>query len=305
MRKTKAKYMNLNRREGLKAHLFLLPFYIGLYLFFIGPITQSIVFSFNDVVTDVGSYKMTFVGLKNYNYAFFRDPEFLNNLVSSLVELLWKLPVILISSVFFATILNQKFKGRVFVRAVFFLPIIIASGMVLSIVQGDFIAGKVLAGGFVSGGEITQSNSLQDFLSASGLSDKIIKVIMTIANNMFTTMWQTGVQTIIFLAGLQSIPSSLYEAASVEGASSWESFWKITVPMLLPILSVNIIYTVVDYFTSTSSLAMKQIINNTNSSRFGWASAMAWSYFAIIAILLAVLMLIVGKISKNVLGGRR
>ena len=122
---------------------------------------------------------------------------------------------------------------------------------------------------------------------------------------MFTTMWQTGVQTVIFLAGLQSIPTSLYEAASVEGASSWESFWKITVPMLLPIFSVNIIYTVVDYFTSTSSLAMKQIINNTNSSRFGWASAMAWSYFTIIAILLAVLMLIVGKIQKNVLGGKR
>ncbi len=305
MRKTQAKYLNLNRREGLKAHLFLLPFYVGLYLFFLGPITQSIAFSFNDVVLDVGSYKMSFIGLKNYNYAFFQDPEFLNNLISSLVELLWKLPVILVSSVFFATILNQKFKGRVFVRAVFFLPIIIASGMVLSIVQGDFIAGKVLLGGFVSGGEITQSNSLQDFLSASGLSNKIINVIMTIANNMFTTMWQTGVQTVIFLAGLQSIPTSLYEAASVEGASSWESFWKITVPMLLPIFSVNIIYTVVDYFTSTSSLAMKQIINNTNSSRFGWASAMAWSYFTIIAILLAVLMLIVGKIQKNVLGGKR
>ncbi len=296
--------MSLTTREALKGHIFLIPFYIGVLVFFLKPVIQSIQFAFQSVILESGYYDTTFVGFENFKYIFTQDANFSINMVESLTELAWKLPVVFISSLFFAILINREFKGRTFVRAVFFLPVIIASGLVMDIVQGDYIAGNLLSGSSVSGGEVSQSTALTTMLSGIGLNDKIIGAITTVTDSMFDTIWQTGVQTVIFLAGLQGIPSSLYEASAVEGATAWENFWKITLPMLLPISLINIVYTVVDSLVSTQNAVMAQVLNNTNLTRLGWASSMAWSYFLVIAAILLVIVLIFNKITEISTGGK-
>lgn len=296
--------ISLATKEAWKGHIFLIPFYIGVLVFFLMPVLESIKFSFHSVILETGSYKTEFIGLENFKYIFTQDANFSVNLVESLTQLAWKLPVVFISSLFFAILINKEFKGRTFVRAVFFLPVIIASGLAMDIVQGDYIAGSLLSGSSVSGGEISQSTALTEVLSGIGLNDKIIGAITTVTDSMFDTIWQTGVQTVIFLAGLQGIPSSLYEASAVEGATAWENFWKITLPMILPISLINIVYTVIDSLVSTDNAVMAQVLSNTNLTRFGWATAMAWSYFLIIAVLLVAIMLIFGKITQISTGGK-
>ena len=303
MKLTKSR-LSLTQREALKGHIFLIPFYIGLLVFFAGPLIQSIQFAFQSVNPQVGFYETTNVGGYNFDYIFNKDANFKINLIESLTQLAWKLPVVLVSSLFFAILINRKFRGRVFVRAVFFLPVIIASGLVMNIVQGDQIAGAALSGSAVAGGEVSQSTALADVLSGIGLSDSIIGTVTAITDSMFSTIWQTGIQTVIFLAGLQGIPSSLYEASAVEGASAWENFWKITLPMLLPITLVNIVYTVVDSLVNTENAVMLQVLQDTNNARYGTASAMAWSYFLIIAVILLAIMLVFTKITTASTGGK-
>ncbi|MBQ8551124.1 MAG: sugar ABC transporter permease [Clostridia bacterium] len=296
--------LSLATRESLKGHIFLIPFYIGLFVFFAGPLIQSIKFSFQSVTPVVGGYDIVNVGLENFKYIFGQDANYTINLVESLTTLAWKLPVVLVSSLFFAILINRKFKGRVFVRAVFFLPVIIASGLVMDVIQGDQIAGAALSGSSVAGGEISQSTALSNMLSGIGLNDKIIDTVTMITDSMFSTIWQTGIQTVIFLAGLQGIPSTLYEASAVEGATAWENFWKITLPMILPIMLINIVYTIVDSLVNTQNAVMIQVLNNTNNARYGWASAMAWAYFLIVAAILVIIMIVFTKITAASTGGK-
>ncbi len=302
--KLKRSSLSLATRESLKGHIFLIPFYVGLLVFFAGPLLQSIRFAFQSVNPQVGYYEVTNVGWANFKYIFGQDANYNINLIESLTTLAWKLPVIFVSSLFFAMLINRKFKGRTFVRAVFFLPVIIASGLVMNVIQGDYIAGTLMSGNSVAGGEISQSTALSTMLSGVGLNDKIIGTITMITDSMFSTIWQTGVQTVIFLAGLQGIPSSLYEASAVEGATAWENFWKITLPMILPISLVNIVYTVVDSLVNTQNAVMLQVLNDTNNARYGTASAMAWAYFLIVAILLLIIMVVFGKITAASTGGK-
>ena len=243
-------------------------------------------------------YTLLFTGAENINYVLKTDRDFTTNLASSMVQMLWQVPVIIIVSLFFAILLNQKFKGRVFVRAIFFLPVIIASGIVISIIKSDVVASSALSGSMVSSGDISQTSALSDVLIQLGLSEKIVQFITNIADNLFSIIWQTGIQMIIFLAGLQSIPATLYEASAMEGATKWEDFWKITLPMIKPIALVNTVYTIVDYFTSTDNMVMEQVLSNIRELRLGWASAMAWIYFAVIGIILAVVLFLFEGIKK-------
>lgn len=288
----KKKRLSLETRHGLKAHLFLLPFYIGFIVFFLQPILESFLMTFQDIVFNENGYDTRFVGLENLKYIFTKEPNFTEALVNSITEFIWKVPVILISSMFFAMLINKPFRGRTFVRAVFFLPVIVASGLAITIVQGDTVAGSVLTGDTVSGGAISQSTALKDILVQFGLNDKLISGITTVTDSMFSTVWQTGIQTIIFLAGLQGISPALYEASAVEGASSWDNFLFITVPQLIPMMLVNIIYSVIDYLTNPSNSVMKMVLSNSGMNRLGWASAIAWSYFLMVTVILGIILLV-------------
>lgn len=297
----KRKSMSLSARSSWTAQLFILPFYLGFWFFFLSPLIESFRMSISDVqVVDGAGYSMEFVGMKHYQTAFFTDANFSTNLVNSLTEMAWKVPVIIVLSLFMALILNQKFTGRVFVRAVFFIPVIFASGVALQMVSSDSVASSALAGSVVSSGEINQSTALNDLLVNAGFDAEIIKYATKIANSLFGMVWRSGIQMIIFLAGLQGISPALYEASSIEGATSWENFWKITLPMLAPTILLNLVYTIVDNFTDTTNKVMNQI--NTlmgNVSNLDTASAFAWTYFVLIGIILLIIVLIFNAITKR------
>ena len=212
--------------------------------------------------------------------------------------------MVLIAALFFAIILNQKFRGRVLTRAIFFLPVIIASGVVLSIITSDSAANSMMNGvsadsGSGSYGSIFDSSALQDFLVQTGLDSKMVNYFGRIANSMFDLLWMTGIQMIMFLAGLQSISPTLYEASAMEGATAWENFWMITFPSLTPMLLVNIVYTIVDSFTDVGNSVMSQIYKQYNGLYYGVASAMSWTYFVIIGVILAIIFLIFSFIQRD------
>lgn len=296
----KFKRMSLTTRLSWTGFGFITPFVLGFIFFFLEPLLESFKFMFSKVEVSLEGYQTTWIGLDNLQYIFREDATFTQNLFTSVQNLLWQVPIILVFSLFFAIILNQKFVGRTFARAVFFLPVVIASGLILEIIQGDAAAGTALAGDVVaSGNNNGQSDALQELLTNSGLSSEWISGITTVANSLFDLTWKTGIQMIIFLAGLQSIPHALYEAASIEGATAWESFWKITLPMLTPIIQLNLVYSIVDSFTDVNNLVMQQVMKNQELLRYGWTSAMSWVYFLLIAVILVVVFVVFHLIERN------
>ena len=284
--------MTLERRNSWTGRMFVLPFYVGIIFFFLRPLYQSIRFSFSDVTVESGYYAQKFIGLGNYRHIFTVDLYFLGNLVNTIGQLAWRVPVIIISSLFISMMLNQNFRGRTIVRAICFLPVIIASGVILDSIKMDMVAANAMKGNVISSGTIFQSTALNDLLVQAGFAQKIVVLFITIANNVFDVIYNGGIQMLMFLAGLQSISPTLYEAASVEGASDWESFWKITLPLMSPIILINVVYTIVDCFTSSQNAVMKQVLAGIELLRFGESSAMLWTYCFLIMIVLGLVFLL-------------
>ena len=285
--------LTIEGRKAMSGRLFILPFTIGFLLFFLKPALESLTFVFNDVSLKVGGFTMQFVGLKNLKYIFLTDPDFNKNLVSSMTSLLYKVPVVIIASLFFAIVLNSKFHGRTFVRAVFFLPVILASGVVMEIINSDTFATSLISSS--EGMKTTVSASsygLTSLLVDMGLNEKVVEYFSYISSNLYDLMWRTGIQMIIFLAALQSISPSLYEASEVEGASAWENFWMITIPMISPMILINVVYTIIDTFTDSANVVMDQINSVFADQQYDRAAAMSWVYFLIIGLLLAIVLLL-------------
>lgn len=293
------KFLSLKKREGMVGWLFILPFILGFLLFSAKPLVETFIMTFNEVTVDFGGYKMEYSGLENLNYIYNVDTDFLLNLFTSVGNMIWQVPCILIFSIILAQVVNSEFSGRTFVRSVLFVPVIIMSGTVVLIIQNDVVASATLSGGVVTGGEINYADGMAVILEEAGLSRPIVEFFETVAENMFNLIWKTGVQIVIFLAGLQSISPSLYEASSIEGANRWENFFKITLPMLMPIITINTVYTIVDYFTDSTNEAMNQVLVAVKSIKYGVAAAMSWSYFALILLFIAIVMLILAKFSKK------
>ena len=295
------KRMTLVQQSSWKGRLFVLPFYIGFFVFFLFPLLQSLSFSFSTVNVSPEGFTSTFTKLENLRFIFREDPTYGTLLVSTISSLFWKVPTILIISLFIAVILKSRFVGRTFIRGVFFLPVVLASGMVLMIVRGDAVANSMLAGNTVSAGTIVESSMLDTFLVDLGLGPQIVAVISLIYENLFSLLWRAGIQIIIFLAALQSVPASLYEASAVEGTTAWEDFWKITIPIIKPMILLNTFFTIIETFMDSQNALMnkKVMVAFGNPNTLGLASAMAWTYFAAITVILAVIALVFRKISKD------
>lgn len=292
-------FRTIERRDSFAGFLFVSPFIIGFVAFFAYPIAQSIFLIFHNSKYAAGKLESEFVGLANLRYIFFEEPHVNRMLWTSISGLLPQIAVVLIASIFLSLIINQKFKGRTFVRAVFFLPVIVTSGVVMSIIKGDAFAASLIETSTSS--TAAPSFGLQQILVQSGLDSSLVDFFTGISNNLFDVLWRTGIQTVIFLAGLQSIPKSLYEASSVEGASAWENFWMITLPMLTPMIMLNLVYTVVDFFTdSTNEVMMLATEYGTGSSQnYGVMSAISWVYFSIIGLILMLIALIYTQVQKR------
>lgn len=275
--------ISYERRKALYGYGFISIWLVGTICFFLVPLLTSFIWSFCDVTIDTGHSTLRWVGLKNFEHALTIDPKYTDCLKDTLLETLWKTPLIVIFSLFIAVVLNQNFKSRAMARAIFFLPVIIATGPVYAIISGDISAtGNTGAAQFSTMFSTNMVGELLQFLGIYGLSDNMEAMISAISDNIFSIVWASGIQILLFLAALQTIPSSAREAAQLEGATAWEYFWKITFPYVSPFILVNFIFTVIDSFTNPTNPVMKRILALRDDWQFGNISAMAWLYFGII-----------------------
>lgn len=289
--------LTYSRRKSLYGYGFISLWLVGTVFFFIIPLIESIRYSFSEIAIKPKKLEVEFVGLKNYIYALNKDPHYTEYLAETLKETLWKTPLIIIFSLFIAVVLNQKFKGRGLARAIFFLPVIIVTGPVFRIISGDMdTSGSVQGEQFSTMFSTDLVGELLEFLGIYGTGDGLRSYITAIADNIFGIVWSSGVQILLFLAALQQIPSSAREAAELEGATSWEYFWKITFPYVSPFILANTIYTVIDTFTSPMNKVMERILTLQNQDiNYGGASAMAWMYFAAAMVFIGIIALIANR----------
>lgn len=293
------------RRKALYGYGFISIWLIGTILWFLIPLIESLCYCFMDntqLKPDVGGMNKVWlwtVGqnwLTNFKYAFAADPQYKQNLISVLKDTAITTPMILIFSLFIAVILNQEFKGRGFARAIFFLPVIIATGPVYNIINGNIATTGADSGAqFSTLFETDIVDQLLEFLGVMNISDKLSDVINSVVTNIFGLVWSSGIQILIFLAALQNIPVSAKEAASMEGATAWEYFWKITLPYVSPMILANFIYTVIDSFTKTDNLVMSRVLDKQLDWDYAYAAAMAWSYFAIVMVVVGIIVMIINK----------
>lgn len=290
----KRRPLSVEKRQTRAGWLFILPWLIGLVYFFILPFIDTIRYSINDVsinTEDIG-LAYNFVGIKNFKYILFRDAQFTRSVVSSVTDLLYTIPVVLVFSMFIALLLNQKFFGRTFMRGVFFLPVIIASGAVINIIRSDVFAQGVMSSDSQA---IFQTGAISTAMQQIGIPPKIIETITSVTSGIFDLSWKSGIQILLFISALQGIPTSYYEAASIEGANAWESFWKITFPILSPTCFLAFIYTTIDSFVDVTNPVMKRIIERFDALYYGMASASAIIYFAVIMLFIGLVSLIFAK----------
>lgn len=288
--------MGYQKRKAMYGYGFIAIWMVGTLIFFLIPVVQSFLYSFQDITPDTGGMIGSWVGLDNYNYALNEDPNYREYLVDVLIETLWKTPLILVFSLFVAVILNQKFHGRTFCRAVFFLPVIIATGPVYSIINGNMeSSGNSDADQFSTMFSTDLLGELMEFLGIYGISDTLQSSIETVADNIFSIVWDSGIQILIFLAALQNVPVSAKEAAQIEGATGWEFFWKITLPYVSPMILACFIFTVIDSFTDPDNVVMGRILDLQSDWQYGPASAMAWIYFAIVLAAVGLITAILNK----------
>ncbi len=292
MRRAKKK-MPYERRKSLVGVAFISPWIVGFLMFCLTPLVQSFIYTFHDLRITENAFDMTFIGLDNYTYLFTSDPDFPQTLASSLGGLAYQVPTIMVFSLIVALILNQKFHGKALARAIFFLPVIIASGVVIDILNGDAMSSLILSGEKTT--SLFQVSAFQTMLYDMGLPQKVIEFVVSVSNNIFSLSWQSGIQILLFLAGLQTVPPQLYEASSIDGCTSWESFWKITFPMITPVLIINLIYTITDSFTSYGNKTMVMILESGKKLKFAMSSTMAWIYFAVILAVIGIVYKIADK----------
>ena len=291
----KRKVASLDKKKARAGWVFVLPFVIGFLLVYLPIIWNSIFMSFHSLhIVTGGGYTLEFVGLENYSDALFEDPLFVQTLIQGLKELAFDVPAILIFSLFMAVLLNQKMAGRAVFRAIFFIPVILSTGIMESI-EGQNILGTMMEGSDSIDGseksaasEIVSVMDIERLFYSMKIGKELVEYVVKMINEIYDIVNRSGVQMLIFLAGLQSISPAIYEACRIDGCTSWETFWKITFPMISPMILVNAVDIIIDSFTTDSNSVMKYI-NQIYQGSDGQvlSSAMAWMYFLIVMLILA------------------
>lgn len=285
----KKKYRGIEQLKARYGWYFILSWVIGVVLFFAVPVIQSIIYSFSDMAITENGTQTEWVGLGNYRYIINEHTDYLKWLSSSITSFLYSLPIIVLLSMVLALLLNQKFRGRLFFRALYFMPVIIASGVVIKLLST--MSGEDMTSSSVSDSVSGAMFSVQDIINVLDLPSEVAEYVQKIISNIFDLIWNSGIQTVLFLAGLQSIPSYLYEASKVEGATKWEEFWFITFPMLSNVTLLVIIYTMVELFINSNNTLVSQVYSLMRAAVYDETSAMMWFYFLIIGAVMGLLVL--------------
>lgn len=296
MKKQKNKLAGLQKRKAIAGYCFISPFIIGFLAFMVKPLLQSLHMSFSEVSLGSGNFSLAFNGLENLKYAFRVDPEYTRLLVEELGRMIVYSLAIIVFSFFVALILNQKFKGRALVRAIFFLPVILSSGVILGLETNNQLMATLAAQIEDSTGGVSITAALEEILRTSGVGVKAFEKVFEVIDNIYDVAIASGIQIIIFLSGLQTISSSMYEAADIEGCTKWESLWKITFPMISSMFLVNWIYTVVDFCMRSDNAVIEKIQTvMIDQMQYGRASAMSWVYFVVILAFIGISSYLISK----------
>ncbi len=295
--KTTRSRLSNEQKKDLKGTVFVLPFLIGFLCFYGRFLLDSVRLSFSDLVFSPSGYTLTSVGFENYYQTLFVESGFVRSLYESAKGMLMEIPVLIMFSMFVAVILNNKFHGRTFFRAVFFIPVILATGFIEQADASNLLLSSMSDPTSLDVGmgasEVLKLADMKYYLLNMGIDDSLTTTILNLVNNIYDVVTKSGVQILVFLAGLQSISPSIYEAAYIEGAGSWEVFWKITIPMMKPILFAGTVYTVIDSFTRSSNTVMQTIESvGFSQSRYGLAASMTWLYSLMIFVMLGLAMML-------------
>ncbi len=301
----------IEKRDRL-GWVFVSPFLIGFIFLYASVIWESFSYSFAKYNTipaiKGGGYSLTFVGFDNFASQLMKtvDSEgktFLELIFTSFASQIIDIVIIIMFSLFIAVLLNQKMIGRTAFRAIFFIPVVVGAGIIAKI---DSTASEILDAmsslegidmGTANGGEgasgLVSAMDVSMLLGSLGLPATFTDVIVTLVENIYEIVNRAGVQMLIFLSGLQSISPSIYESCHMDGATGWETFWKITFPMLSPMILVNAFYTIIDSFTAESNEVMIAIMDlSPGGVPSGEQSAAAWTYFGIVIVALLLVTLL-------------
>ena len=300
-----AKKVSLEVKQRRYGYIFTLPFLLGAIVLIIFPLIVSIVCSFAEVRQGTGfmGYDYSNWGMINYSKVWVESNDYAKLVLDALKNMVAKVPVVVIFSFFMASILNAKFVGRGFARSVMFMPVIISSGLVASLSM-DSLANQMMQGGAdrfaatagSSNSAIQVTDAFQIMLEEMEIPVWINDIITGSVASISSIVSMSAVSIVIFIAGLQSISPSIYEASYIEGATKWEVFWKISLPMVSPLILLSVVYTIVDNFNGSTNSVINSIHYNIINMKFDIASAMAVSYSLIIVLILAIVFWVLNKV---------
>ena len=304
----KHRKVSLDSRKARAGYVFTLPFILGILLVYLPILVDSLWMSFHDIDRTGEVDRYIFNNFQYYKDAFISSNAFASNLLAGLQELVFEVPAVIIFSLFIAVVLNGKMLGRAAFRAILFVPVIISTGIMdMGSAMSEQLATDSTmndGSGQSAGTEIVSSLDIEKWFEGMVIGEGLLTYVTTAINNIFNIVNHSGVQILIFLAGLQSISPAIYESVQIDGASAWETFWKITFPMISPMILVNAVYTVIDSFTMKSNVVM-QFIETTYTSPSGGAepaTAMAWMYFLLV---IGIIGLVAGICSAFIFYQRR
>ncbi len=282
--------LNESRREALIGLFFIAPFAIGTLIFFIYPVISSLLLSFGDLDKTRSGFHIVLTGLDNYKKAFFEDTTFVPQFVKVIKNTFVEIPLIIVFSMVIAVALSKIDFMKGFFRVIFLLPFLIGSGEVMLQLTSQGVDKSIIS---LTDGSIIPPEFVEY------LGDNIVSVLGILFGTIIKVLWSCGVQLLLFLSAVQNISPALYESAKLDGANEYEMFFKITLPMTSPVLLLNVVYTIVNTFTSSTNYVLTYIQNNTLLAKHGFAAAMGWVYFAFILALVGLITLIIGRYIKN------
>ncbi|MBQ1211448.1 MAG: sugar ABC transporter permease [Clostridia bacterium] len=292
------KFRSLERQRAKWGWLFLAPWILGISVFFVWPMIQTVIYSFSNLtIGEQGGFDATFVGAENYLYFFTKDSFFLTNLTTSLVETIPSTLLIITFSTMIALLLREEFPMRGLARAVFFLPVIIASGPVISILETQVMMNGAAQAGAEATTHLFQAPDLTLVFADLGVPEKVLESITTIINEIFDLMWKSGVQILLMLSAVNNIPKSFYEVAMMEGATAWEKFWKITLPTLSPTLVVVVIYTLIDGFVDYDNVIIQTITNYSTVNNYTYSATVGVIYCVCVLAVVGIVSWIMSRIA--------
>ncbi len=302
MRPSKKRKQRLNANKNRYGYIFVAPFIIGFVLFVLIPIVQSILFSLSTINLTMTGYDLSYVGPKSYERALLVDANVRRLIVNSLIQTFTELPVILAFSFFAALLLKDPFRGRGLARAIFFLPVVMVSGVIATSDLNNSTMATMMnrnTADLVNGMAASFSaNRMVLSLFNGAIPPTILSFLGTAIDRIYDIIMASGLQIVIFIGGLNTISPSIFEASNIEGATAWENFWKITFPMMGPYLLLNTVYTIIDSFVNVKNALIMTIQNYLISfSEFSFGSAISWIYFSIVLVIVGIVL---GVISRKV-----